>query len=116
MSINSGITCRMAALTTQSLTTPPITYAAATSGGDTFAWAPGVFVHLKNVNAATRTVTVAGQTACNQGFLHNKVYTVPANDELFIEPLDGALADGSGNVHLTYSAVVGLSLAVLTAS
>lgn len=103
----------MAALTEQVLTAPPITYAACGAGGDTFTWTPITFLHFKNVNGASRTVNVVGQVPCSQGFIHNLSYTVPANDELFIAPLDGGYADNTGLIHLTYSAVVGLTVAVL---
>lgn len=105
----------MAALATQSIT-GAVSYAAADVAGDTYDFAPGVFLHFKNVNGASRTVTVVGQIECNQGFLHNLDFVVPANNELFIAPVDGSFADESGEIHLTYSAVVGLSLAVLTTS
>lgn len=104
----------MAALVTQVVTVPPVVYSSAAGGGDTYAWTPTTFVHLRNGSGSAITATVAGQTPCSQGFLHNKAYTVPANGELFIEPLDGSLADGSSRVHLTYSAVTSLTLAAIT--
>lgn len=106
----------MALLPTQPIDDPPIEYTAASGGGDTYAWSPGTFLHVKNGSVADKTVTVAGQTPCSQGFLHNVDHVVPASGELFIEPQDGSYADGSELIHLTYSAVTSVTLAALTLS
>ena len=95
-----------------------LTYSAASSGGDTFLSHNGVFAHAKNVNAGTRTITIA---ALVDPLLTQKagslavpdiVITVPATgDSLFSVP-PSHIGLG-GVVTMTYDDETDLSIAVL---
>ena len=108
----------MATLTTQSIsrTGVQVTYAACAGGGDSFTPGADVFLHVKNTNAATRTVTITaprdvmGAVAMGDPAVvvaattgDNMIGPFPA--DIFGDPTDG-LAD------ITYSAVTNLSIAV----
>lgn len=107
----------MATLTVQVInhTGLAVTYAAVAAAGDQFANDGRTFIHVKNVNAASRDVTVDSNNNCSQGFDHNLVVTVPATTgERMIGPFSpGRFDDNSGNVQLTYESEVGVTIAVL---
>lgn len=97
-------------------------YAAVAAGGDTFVPGAGdgkLVLHFKNVNAAARTVTIndvnsvapSGGTAFNP----DVAVVVDATDEAFVElaELQRFKDPVTGAVAMTYSADVGLSVAVL---
>lgn len=109
----------MATLTTQDVTRAGITptYAAASAGGDSFTPGNDVWLHVKNTNAASRTVTVdTPRTVIADVDMGNPVVTVPATTgdkmmgpfpvSIFAQTNDG-LAD------ITYSADAGVTVAVL---
>jgi len=92
------------------------TYAAAAAGGDTLTPGQRVFIHVKNTNAAARTVTVNSQKNCDQGFDHNLAVVVPANTgDVMIGPIPaarfGRAADGKAEI--TYTVETGVTIAVL---
>lgn len=92
-----------------------------TSTGDTFSnAAPGTVVLFRNKNANPRTITVASPNTCSFGIAH------AAHDRALTIAGDGGLEsylrvtidpvrhnDSQGQVSMTYSAVAGLSAAVL---
>jgi hypothetical protein len=49
------------------------------ANGDTFVNDGKTFMHIKNANAGTCTVTVASAANCNQGFNHPNVVVVAAS-------------------------------------
>lgn len=109
----------MADLTTQVIVETGLapTYAAAASGGDTADISnERTFLHVKNTNAATRDVTVDSTQNCNQGFDHNLVVTVAATaGDVMIGPLPRARFGraSDGRAVITYSAVTGVTIAVV---
>lgn len=68
----------MATLTTQSITRAGVTpsYAAVTGGGDACEVGDDIYLHFKNTNAATYTVTLAIPSAAST--YPNVTYTNPA--------------------------------------
>lgn len=107
----------MATLTTQEITRAgvQVTYAACAGGGDKFTPTKDTFIHVKNTNAATRTVTITS-TSSTIGLAHadpavvvsattgdNMIGPFPA--EIFANSADG-LAD------ISYSAVTNLTIGV----
>lgn len=91
-------------------------YVSAAGGGDQFANDGKTFLHIKNTNGATRTVTVNSQKACDQGFDHDVAVVVPATTgDMMIGPFPTArFNDASGFVQLTYSAVTGVTVGVFS--
>ena len=89
-------------------------YVGAAGGGDQFANTGREVIHVKNTNAATRTVTVNSQRACDQGFDHDVAVVVPATTgDVLIGPFPTErFNDGSGNALITYSAATNLTIGV----
>lgn len=87
----------MATLTTQSVTRAGIapTYAAVTGGGDACEVGDDIFLHFKNTNAATYTVTLAIPSTAST--FSNVAYTsttkvIPATTgDVMIGPISAAL-------------------------
>lgn len=118
----------MADLTVQSVDEDGLeaTYNSAASAGDTFTNTGDVILHVKNTNGATRVITVTAQTSAVQDvpgmgtMTHaDATMTISATTgELFMGPfpthifntLSGANA---GKASITYSAVAGVTVAVL---
>jgi len=92
------------------------TYAACAGGGDAFPNDGKTFIHLKNTNAATRTVTVNSQRTCDQGFDHDVAVVIPATTgDVMIGPFPTArFNDATNLVQLTYSAVTNLTIGVFS--
>lgn len=98
------------------------TYNAAAAGGDAFANGTDerTFIHVKNTNGATRTVTVTAQDTSigvkgmGQLTRGNVVVVVAATtgDEM-IGPFSEAFNDASGLCQITYSAETGVTVAVI---
>lgn len=90
---------------------------ACASGGDKFLVAKGTYLHVKNTNAATRTVTVDSKKNCDQDSDHNSVTTIPATTgERMIGPFEDVARWGDANTKLadiTYDAVPGLTIAAV---
>lgn len=93
-------------------------YVACAAGGDQFANTGREHIHVKNTNAATRSVTVNSQRACDQGFDHDVAVVIPATTgDVMIGPFPTErFNDGSNNVLITYSAVTGLTIGVFKLS
>ena len=114
----------MAALTVQTVAEAGITpsYASAAAGGDTAKNENGdVFLHVKNTNGATRTVTVTAQTTAasppGMGAMTkaNVSVVVPATtgDKMIGPFAPLAFNDSSNNLVITYTAVTGLTIAAV---
>lgn len=86
---------------------------AAVGASDQFANNGKTFLHFKNTNAATRTVTINSQRACDQGFDHDVAVVIPATTgSIKIGPFPKfRFNDASGNVLITYSATTNLTVA-----
>lgn len=98
----------MAALTIQTITRTSVlpAYAAAASGGDTFANDGSTFIHAKNANVSvTRTLTFAStQTNVPAGTtVTNVTVIIATSSEEMIGPFPKAAFDNSsGAVAITY--------------
>jgi hypothetical protein len=106
----------MALLSTQEVTAAgtAVTFAAAASGGDTFAPGNGCHLRIKNGDSAPHTATVTSVVPCSQGFHHDIVITVAAGAEEEAGPFDsGRYADGAGHAAIAYSAVTSVTVAVV---
>lgn len=117
----------MAALSLQTITPSGIapTYAAAGGSGDTCAVpsnSEDVFVHAKNTNAATATITInpVSPTAVKVAGVGNLApaaitKVVPATTgDVMIGPIPAAYIDALGNLNLAYSGTTtNLTVAVL---
>lgn len=90
-----------------------LTYQAAASGGDTFANSARERLRVHNGGGASITITIAGQKKCNQGFLHDSVTPLAAGAEILLGPFDSfRFNDPTGKVHVAYSAVTSVTVAV----
>jgi hypothetical protein len=105
----------MAVLAVQPISRPGLApaYAAAGAAGDSFDGNDGrVFLHFKNTNAATRTVTVNSVIPCDQGSDHDIAVIVPATTgDVMIGPLDPVRFGASPT--FTYSANANLTVAAI---
>ena len=109
----------MAVLTVKKVVLAGLDTAALTAAdvaGDTFANDAKTFLYLRNVNAATRTVTINSQKDCNQGFDHDAAVIIPVTTgERMIGPFAKArFNDSAGIMSVTYDAVAGLTVDPIT--
>jgi len=90
-------------------------YAAVGGAGDKFSPGDNVFLHVKNTNAATRTVTIDSKVPSNFGTDVDLAVVIPANTgDVMIGPLQAQRftgPDGFGDI--SYSATAGLTIAVV---
>lgn len=101
----------MALLTVNVPTLAGVTEApvAASAGGDTFPAGEHTFLRVSNTSGASRTVTIASPTPCNQGFSHPDPVIVITGTIARIGPFPaGRWGDTNGLVTATYSSQVGL--------
>lgn len=110
----------MATLTTQAITrasnglTP--SYASCAGGGDACETGDDIFLHVKNTNASTRTVTIAIPSGASTypGIAYTSTACViPATTgDKMIGPISGVYKDPTtGLATITYDAVTGLTIA-----
>lgn len=108
----------MATLTTQQITQAGIavSYTAAAGGGDVFSPGDHTVLRVKNGGGSSITATVNSVQLCNQGADHDLAVVVAAGAEEVIGPLPAArFANTSdGLVHVTYSGVTTVTVAVTT--
>lgn len=92
-----------------------VAYAAAAAGGDTFAPGEDAELRVKNASAGPITVTVASQSPCSQGVVHNLIVVVAAGAEVAIGPFPASrfASPATGLVAVTYSGVTTLTVAVV---
>ncbi|MGE5589203.1 MAG: hypothetical protein ACM3ZA_01030 [Bacillota bacterium] len=87
----------------------------ADAAGDTFPNNGRTFLHVKNAGAAPVDVTVNSQQACNQGFDHNAMASVPAGGERIIGPFPpGRFNNSQGQCEVTYSSVDNVTVAAIS--
>jgi hypothetical protein len=66
---------------------------------------------VTNGAGVPQTVTIASQVLCNQGSTHNVVQAIPAGETwLFSGFKPARWSDSAGDVQVTYSAVVNLTV------
>lgn len=107
----------MATLSTQTVTRAGVgpTYAAANAGGDACETGDSIYLHVKNTNGATRTVTLvvpsSASTYPNVAY-QSVAVTVPATTgDRLIGPVSALFKDPStGLCSITYDAVTGLTV------
>ena len=90
-------------------------FVAVAAGGDQFPNDGHTFIYVKNVNIATRDVTIDSQSLCNQGVDHNIIVTVPVTTgEKLIGPFPPTrFNDPSANVQITYESEVDVTIAII---
>lgn len=73
------------------------------------------FLHVKNVNAATRTITLATPGTVGGNAIADAAIVIPANTgDLLIGPLTRAIyGDSDGNVGITWSATTDVTIAAV---
>lgn len=111
----------MATLATQEITRAgvQVTYAACNAGGDKFTPSKDTFIHVKNTNAATRTVTIVSTgTSIGLAVADPAVVVAATTGDNMIGPFPPDIFANSadGLCDLTYSAVTNLSIAVFRLS
>lgn len=110
----------MATLTAQQMTASgaEITYAAADAGGDEVANQRNLFLHVKNGDSSSHTVTIEAQYPASRipvGLAESDpVTTIPAGEDRLIGPLpSSAFSDGDGNVQVAYDDVTSVTVAAV---
>lgn len=92
-------------------------YSAAASGGDAFGNNGNTFVHVKNGDASSKTVTLASQYSSPPvGTAQSDLsVTIPAGEERMIGPFpQSGYNDGDSKVQISYDAVTSVTLAVIS--
>lgn len=95
------------------------TYAAVTGGGDKVLTGAGVFLHVKNGNAASCVVTIDDPTSQNPGaataFNPDAGVTILTGEEAMIGPIGSRFADpaDANYADITYSVSSSVTIAAL---
>lgn len=91
------------------------TYTAAVADGHAFANQNGdVFVHVKNTDAASKTITFITPRTVEALAVADLAVTVPANEERFVGRFPtGTYNQDDATVHVDYSDVTGVTVAAL---
>lgn len=108
----------MAVIATQSIARPggPATYAAVSAGGDKVSPGDHTFLHIKNGNAATCTVTVVTPVTEGGFAVADLSLAIATGTDAFIGPLPAALfRDTDGYASVTYSVSSSVTIAALAA-
>lgn len=110
----------MALLTVQDLVDTGLNavYEAAAAGGDEVRAIDGVFLHVKNGDASSHTVTITSQLSGAQvgaGLsAQDAVTTIPAGEDRFIGPIPrSAYGDSNNRIQVSYDAVTSVTVAAL---
>ena len=89
------------------------TYAAADAAGDKFPNDRLTILHVRNGGTSAVTVTIPQRQPDNMGFFHDITVNVPAGTDRFIAAHPGFYNDEQGYATVSYSAVTGVTVAVL---
>lgn len=107
----------MAAITPQEIDLTGIdpTMSSAAGGGDTIENAEErTMVRVINAAGTARTITIVAQNNCNHGYSHDVVLVTANGDDVTTGPFDKErFNDSGGNLVITYSSEVGITLAGL---
>lgn len=110
----------MAGITPQDIDLTGIdpTFSTASSGGDTIENAEErTMVRVLNNSGTARTITITAQNKCNQGFIHDIVLVTADGDDITTGAFDKErFNDANGDLVITYSSEVGITLAGLILS
>lgn len=89
------------------------TYASAAGGGDAFVNDGKTWLHIKNGDVSSKTVTIATAKTVDGLAVADRDVTIPASEERLIGPFPPTTYnDGDGKVQLTYDAVTSVTVAV----
>lgn len=85
------------------------------ANGNYFTWPGGrVFLHVKNTNAATRTLTIDAPQTIDGLAMADPTYTIAATTgDHLIGPLSDKLVQTNGQVYLDWSAATNTTVAVI---
>jgi hypothetical protein len=99
---------------TGGLTGAAVTYGAVTASDD-FVNDGNSRLHVKNASGSPCTVTFNSIAACDQGFDHDQIVTVPAGSDRIIGPFPARFTDpNNGNkTGVTYSPTTSITAALL---
>jgi hypothetical protein len=90
------------------------TFSAADSLGDTFDNGGKTFLHVKNGDTVSHTVTINSTKPCNYGFDHDESVSVAAGDEQLIGPFNSVrFNDQNNKVNVSYDAVTSVTVAAI---
>lgn len=106
----------MATLSAQTISRSGLTpsYASAESGGDEFANTGTEFIHIKNGDGSSHTVTIVTSATVDGLAVEDRAVAVPAGEERMIGPFPtSSYNDSSGNVALSYDAVTSVTIAII---
>lgn len=106
----------MAELTVQEIDISGLnpSFAAADSEGDAFINHGNTYLHVKNDDSSSHTVTLNVQKSVEFGTLSNPTVEVPAGEERIIGPFDREwFNDNDKMVHVDYDAVASVTIAVI---
>lgn len=106
----------MATLTTQSVTTAGLaaTYSTPTATtGDRFLPAAGTFIHIKNGNASSCTITLTTPFTMDGLALADRVITVPGTTERFIAVPDTLYRSSDGLGDFVVAPITTVTVAVV---
>lgn len=105
----------MATLATQSITTSGIGATYVTPGvSDRFQPAASTFIHIKNANASSCTITLTTPFTLDGLALADRVITVPATSERFIDVPDTLYRSSDGLGDLVVTPTTSVTIAVLS--
>ena len=106
----------MATLTVQTISRTGLepSYAAAAAGGDEFANTGDEFLHIKNGDASSHTVTIETPGNVDGLAVADRAVAVGAGEERMIGPFPTSVYNDSGDlVQLTYDAVTAVTVAIV---
>jgi hypothetical protein len=90
------------------------TFSAADSAGDTFVNGGKTYLHVKNGDTASHTVTINSIKPCNYGFDHDASVSVAAGGEELIGPFHSVrFNDQNKKVNVSYDAVTSVTVAAI---
>lgn len=91
-----------------------VDYSAVCSAGNSFINNGRTFLHFKNTSAST-VVSISSQVTCSQGVAHHPTITVAsASGDIMVGPFPTSrFNDVNGYVQMTYTAFVGVTVAVI---
>lgn len=108
----------MAAITVQQISTSgltPTAGAAAAALGDTVVNNGRTYIEIVDTGTTAPTVTIKGQTSCNQGYTHDIVVAVPSAGTKIIGPFNpNWYNNSSGSIEVSYSSETDVTIAAFS--
>lgn len=105
----------MATLTAQQMSRSGLnpTYASAAGGGDEFVNTGEEYIHIKNGDASSHTITIVTQNTSDGLAVADRAVAVPAGEERKIGPFPTAIYnDANQKVQLTYDGVTSVTIGI----